>query len=337
MKFTISDIAKMTGLSKSTISAVLNSRPGVNAQTKRRVLEVIERVNYIPNEMARGLSNRNSATIGIIARDVTNPFYAKIFRAVEKVADHHSYSVLLSNTDGDMERESRLLKSLIGKRVDGIILDLNEDNLESILELKKSKIPFVVFGTNGLKLQADCVYANDTKGAFEATEYLIQQGHRKIGYVSGQKNSIYSRHRMDGIKDAFLKHDIAYNGTYMFEEAKNLEDGYQVGQRLLQLQDRPTAVIAYNDLVAAGIIKAFTAAGRSIPQDLSVVGFDDIDMMVFPLTTVSIPVYEMGEQAAMLLFDRIHGNEDKPYASITMDTKLIVRDSVRPLHLQSNP
>lgn len=322
----------MTGLAKSTVSAVINNRPGVSPETKKRVLEIIERVNYIPNQMAQGLSNQSSYTIGMIIRDVTNPFYAKIFRAVEKKAGEFNFSVLLSNTDGDADKELQSMRFMIAKRVDGIILDLSTNSIESLLEVKRSHIPFAAFGAAAGKFEVDCVEADDTAGAFQAVDHLIANGHRNIMFAGGRQDSVYTQRRLAGIKDALLAHGIMIQENSFLYGFENMADGYRAGKQMLERGKLPTALVAYNDLVAIGIIKALAESGLKVPEDLSIIGFDDIDLVTFPLTTVAIPEYEMGTKVAELLFNRMQQKtEAEPVSSIVLETRLVIRDSVKRL------
>ena len=329
VKINISDLARITGFAKSTVSAALNNKPGVNPETRERILKAAEQLNYIPNELARGLSSKTSATIGVIVRDITNPFYARMCRAIEQVAYTHGFSIIISNTDGIPEKEINAIRLMIGKMVSGIIVDISGNDLDLFFELKKSNIPYVLFGTCQGNIDADCVEADDYGGAFKAVEHLISCGHDKIGFVHGGADSIYSQRRLNGIKDAFLKYHIQFNDNYILHKAKKLEDGYQIGKLLTGKKDRPTAVIAYNDLVAIGILKAFGEEGLMVPDYMSIIGFDDIELMTFPLTTVKIPTYEMGVEASELIIKRIKGDKPARSRRIVLNTELIIRKSVK--------
>jgi DNA-binding LacI/PurR family transcriptional regulator len=333
MTINISDLARITGFAKSTVSAAMNNKPGVNSETRDKILKAAEQLNYIPNELARGLSTKTSATIGVIVRDITNPFYARMCRAIEQVAYKYGLTILISNTDGVPENEINAIRLMIGKMVSGIIVDISGNDLDLLFELRKSSIPYVIFGACQSNVDADCIEADDYKGAFKAVEYLISCGHEKIGFIHGGDDSIYSQRRLNGIKDAFLKFHVQFNDNYILHKAKKLEDGYQMGKRLMGMTDRPTAVIAYNDLVAIGLIKSFGEEGLQVPDYMSIIGFDDIELMTFPLTTIRIPEYEMGTEAAELLIQRINGSNAGKYQKIILDTELIIRKSVKCIRL----
>ena len=331
MRLTISDIAKKTGYAKSTVSAALNNKPGVKPKTREEIRRIAAEMNFVPNEFARNLSMRTANTIGIIVRDITNPFYAKICRAVENVASEHAYTTLLLNTDGMREKEQNAIKVMAGQIVSGVIIDISGNDMDLLMELNQLGLPFVVFGTTARELAVDSVEADDYEGAYQAAEYLYSCGHRKIGFVHGGLESVYSQRRLKGIQDALERNGSKLEDKYIFYQAKSIEEGYLVGKKLANTEDLPTAIIAYNDLVAVGIIRALEEKGLQVPEDLSIIGFDDIDLMTFPLTTVRIPEYEMGEKAAELLFNKILGKGGGQPKEVFLNTELVVRKSVKRL------
>lgn len=331
VRLTISDIAKKTGYAKSTVSAALNNKPGVKPKTREEIQRIAAEMNYIPNEFARNLSMQTTNTIGIIVRDITNPFYAKICRAIENTASEHAYTTLILNTDGIREKELNAIRVMSGQMVSGVIIDISGKDTDLLMELNKFGLPFVVFGTTAGELAADSVEADDYNGAYQAAEYLYSCGHRKIGFVHGGMESVYSQRRLRGIRKALEHNGIELEEKYIFYKAKTIQEGYLMGKKLVNFEDLPTAIIAYNDLVAVGMIRALEENGRQVPDDISIIGFDDIELMTFPLTTVQIPEYEMGEKAAELLFDKIMGKASGNPREILLDTELVVRKSVKRL------
>lgn len=330
MSVSIEDIARISGFAKSTVSASLNNKPGVSPETRERILNVALKMKYVPNELARSLSIKSTNTIGVLLRDITNPFYSQMCRAIEQITDERGYSLLLSNTAGNVDKTLRAIRMMRGKMVTGMVVDVTGDNLDVLWELKQSGVPFVLFGTKPGFIDMDSVEADDYTGAMEATEYLFKLGHTKIGFVSGGLDSFYSKRRLQGIKEAFLKNHVLFREDYVIHGAKTLAEGERIGYQLAQMADCPTAIIAYNDLVALGIIKAMHCLGKRVPEELSIIGFDNLDLMTFPLTTVSIPSYDMGQKATELLLKRI----DMPVQQnqeILLPTKLIVRGSVKAL------
>lgn len=331
MRLTISDIAKKTGYAKSTVSAALNNKPGVKPETREEICRIAEEMNYIPNEFARNLSMQTANIIGIIVRDITNPFYAKICRAVENVAARYSYTTLILNTDGIREKELNAIRVMLGQRVSGVIVDISGKDTDLLEELDKFGMPFVVFGTAAGELSVDSVEADDYNGAYQAAEYLYLAGHRKIGFVHGGPESVYSQRRLGGIREALEQRGIRLEEKYIYYKAKTIQEGYLLGKQLAGAQDLPTALIAYNDLTAVGIIRALEESGLHVPEDISIIGFDDIELMTFPLTTVQIPEYEMGENAAALLLERIMEKGSDTRKEVLLKTKLVVRKSVKRL------
>lgn len=329
MRLTIADLAKLTGYAKSTVSAALNDRPGVNPETRAEILRAAREHEFIPNAFAKGLSMKNTATIGIVVRDISNPFYAKMCRAIEQTAGKVGFTTLIANTDGVREKEQEAIRLMISKVVSGVIVDISGNDSELLSELQRWGMPFVIFGAGNLGIQADCVEADDYTAAYQAVEYLIQMGHTRIGFVHGGTDSVYSNRRLNGIRAALEQHGLPLPMNYILHQAKTVEEGRAIGERLLSMSGRPSAVIAYNDLAAVGMIQAIEEAGEHVPDFLSVVGFDGIDLVTFPLTTVSIPMWEMGAEATELLLQNILGKRSGGPKKVVMSCQLREKKSVK--------
>jgi len=330
MRVTIDDIARITGYAKSTVSASLNNKPGVKPETRQRILEAAAEMNYTPNELARSLSNRSTRTIGMLVRDVGHPFFSRLCRAVEKVADERGYSLLLSNSDLSEEKMLRSIRMMKSKIVSGIVavhLEVRDAESPILKELQGCGIPYVLFGDRYETIHADCVEADDYNGAMQAAEYLIEQGHTDIGFAYAGPSSVYGTRRLNGVKEACRRKGIALREEFIFCGAGNMAGGEKLGMKLMNMEHRPTALIAFNDPVAMGVIKSMYAMGKRLPEDLSVIGFDNLEMMPYPLTTVDIPYDTMGKKAAEMLLERIR-NPDEPVQRLFLPTKMIIRDSV---------
>ncbi|GAB2717593.1 LacI family DNA-binding transcriptional regulator [Paenibacillus thermoaerophilus] len=333
MNVTIADLAKMTGLAKSTISGVLNNKSGFSEKTRQKVLKAAEQYGYVPNEIARGLTSKFTKTIGLVIKDITNPFYNQITKGVQEIANAFGYTVFLCSSGEDHEAEINQIEAMVGRRVDGLIIAplLEEVTFDHIYELKRKSLPFALLGKIP-GLDCDWVEFDDYSGGRQAAEHLIENGHTQIGFITGLRTSRASKMRYSAFKDTLVANGLTLNPDYVFHEAQSFMDGVEIGQRVLQMDRRPTALICFDDVIAMGVIKALEQSGLKVPDDLSVIGFDDIDMMLFPLTTVSIPTYEAGKTLARILFERIFDGETREFKQKVFDVKLVTRNSVKRLH-----
>jgi len=326
---TLDDVAKVSGFSKSTVSRVLRNDPNVNPITKEKVEQVAQRLGYIPNIVARSLRSKKTTTIGVVIADICNPFFPSVVRGVEDVAREKGYSIILCNTDEKYEREKEALNTLIQKRVDGLLISPVQKKFDDLLELRRQKIPFVLIGRHFDPLEMDHIVTDDIRGAFMATEYLIKKGHKKILFINGPLYTSCARERMAGYKKALVENNIKLDTKLLKEGALKMEDGYRVIKKVISSKLDFTAVFAFSDLVAFGVIKALKEQGRKMPDDVAVVGYDNIDFgfsLELPLTTVHIPKYELGSEGMKLLHRKINEKINETQ-KIVLDTKLIIRDS----------
>jgi DNA-binding LacI/PurR family transcriptional regulator len=332
MNVTLADIAKATGLAKSTISGALNNKSGFSEKTRQRVLKAAEELGYIPNEIARGLSSKSTGSIGLIIKDITNPFYNHITKGVQEIASEHGYTVFLCSSGEEHHAEIQHIQAMVRKRVDGLIIAplLEEVTFDHFFELKEKDMPFVLLGKVP-GLSCDTYEFDDYDGGRQVTEHLLSMGHTQICFIRGPKTSKAAKMRYSAFIDTLKEHGIEEDERYVFQNANGLVDGMSIGKQIAELSDRPTAVICFDDVIAIGVVKALMEAGLNVPEDLSIIGFDDIELNTFPLTTVSIPTYEAGKALAWTLFDRILKRRVSGFQHITFEQKLIVRSSVRRL------
>ena len=326
VRTTILDICRASGYAKSTVSAALNGGKGVGDKARRKILTIAKEMDYTPNELARSISSKSYNTIGVIIRDITNPFYAKVCRALEEMADRQGYTILICNTDENPQKVGKAIRTMIGRCVAGIVLDVAvlDEFIESFL--RENRVPCVVFGRSCEF--ADSVEADDQTGLDQAVELLLANGHKKIAYIGPGAENMYSVRRYSAIRRRLESKDVQFSEIHCKSIVNNIEAGYEAVINGFSALDC-TAVIAYNDMTAVGIMRAFAEKGLSVPKDISIVGFDDIETIAFPLTTVNIPEYEMGMSAMELLLERIKGR--KEIRHIVLPTKLIVRGSVAPV------
>ena len=295
-------------------------------------------LNYTPNALARSLRQRRTRTLGIIVPDSANPYFAEVARGVEDASFAHDYSVILCNSDSDPEKESLYINVLAEKQVDGICLvaastQTIEEQLEAVPQLQ---IPMILIDRESPDTIVDSVVVKNTDGGIEAVEHLLALGHQRIGCITGLPDLVNSQKRSAGYRQAIRDAGLLIDESLMIEGDFRYESGYDATKRLLSLENPPTAVFACNDLMAIGAISAVVSLGLSVPEDVSIVGFDDILLAVFTnpsLTTVVQPKHEMGVTAAQILLQRLANPEPPPIRHI-LDTHLLVRDSTTAVRRQ---
>ncbi|MBN1999580.1 LacI family DNA-binding transcriptional regulator [candidate division KSB1 bacterium] len=330
MSMTIADIARLAGVSRATVSGVLNNNPTVSAKTKKRIAEIIEQHNFRPNEVARALALQHTALIALVIKDVSNPFYSKISLGVEQVCAEQGYSVIIGNSQQDVAREIDYLGLLERKRVDGmIILPLQAHEDYSLFKnLQKAGYPLVLLAEiPGIK--TDLVRVDDEKGAYNATRHLLKLGRRNVVFVSGPETALASQRRLAGFQKAFEVEGMDFSARNIVAGGWRYQDGYNAGKKMFeQLLFVPDGVLCYNDSVAIGFIRALTEKGFRVPE-IAVIGFDDAGAGAYlptALTTVAQPAIQIGRLAALVLFRRIK-NRTKKIEKIILDTELVVRES----------
>jgi LacI family transcriptional regulator len=337
---TITDVATLAGVSKSTVSAVLNNRDTLSEDTRRRVVRAIAELNYRPSPAARrGFKRNPGRSISLIVKEMLNPYYAEIFTGVQEVAYGRGYLVSVSSSEGDFDVERRLVEQCTEQEMDGLIVApiLNDEtDLSHIFEIKRSKIPFVLLeDVRGIR--ANLVDVDNIHASAEAVRYLIRNGHSRIMHLAGPNYSQHSEERAEGVRRAFSESHLIFDDRLVIPAGDSLEDGYRAGLEFFQevpSERRPTAVTCYNDLVAVGLLRALRELEIAVPEDVSVVGFDDLRMLeYFPmaLTTVHVPKYEMGKRAAELLIQQIESRALPDVEKQHLAATLIVRDSTRTL------
>jgi LacI family transcriptional regulator len=329
-KLKITDIARLTGFSKSTVSAAMNGKPGISKKNRQIVLDAIAKVGYEPNAAARGLVTKRSGSIAMVIGDINIPLFNKAVAAVEAVADRHGYTLLLASTGFDYAKEVNAVNVFMSKQVDGMIVTAME-NVPNHLHLSAVElggVPLAIIGKlNGLNVYT--VEQDDYIGAVQAMQHIVKLGHRRIAHVKGP-NSLSSTHvRIQAYKNVLLENSLSINPSFLLDGGLHQEDGYRAGKALLQMNDRPTAAFCFNDLIAIGVATAYYDAGLRIPGDLSLIGCDALDMLPIPLTSVRFPLYEMAQQAADYVMRRIKGETELTPTVSVFPSELVDRGSVR--------
>lgn len=328
---TIDDIAKEAGVSKATVSRVLNNPEKVAEDTRKRVLSVIQRKNYRPSPLARGLNTRKTGVIGVLVSDITNPFYAVMVRSIEEVCRVHQYHIFLCNTGGRAEEEELYLRSLLEKRVDGIILGATQVDSPIVDILKDVDTPFIFVSRLPRERERyDYVVVDNVLGGYIATRYLISLGHTKIAYLAGRWTTSSNLDRFEGYKKALAEVGIEIREEHIYQGEFTIDGGYREGIRMLSTtSNRPTAVFCANDAMAIGLLEACYEQGVKVPEELSIIGFDDIPLSAFrfiQLTTISQSIAEVGALSGKILLDKIlHPEQRNVLQQIVFPPKLIVR------------
>jgi LacI family transcriptional regulator, repressor for deo operon, udp, cdd, tsx, nupC, and nupG len=324
----IKDVAKLANVSTATVSRVLRNAGNVTEETKRRVLEAIEALNYQPNVLGRYLRRMETETVLVIVPDITNPFFSKVLRGIEAVALERGYQVLLGDTQNDVQLEEQYLNVLPQKQVDGMIF-LTARTRKELMEEMSRQFPIVLACEYLEGTDIPTVSIDNISSARKATEHLIGLGHRRIAHLTGPMDVILSRDRLRGYYQALAQHDIDVDAALVQEGDFSFESGYNVTLKLLALEKPPTAIFAANDAMAIGAIKAVRHRGGRVPDDVAVVGFDDIQMAsIFEpsVTTIAQPMFDIGKQAMKLLLQLIDGEEVERRQFVLPD-RLVIRES----------
>ncbi|MEW5928145.1 MAG: LacI family DNA-binding transcriptional regulator [Gemmatimonadota bacterium] len=336
---TINDVARLAGVSKATVSAVMNDTGTVRDTTRDRVVAVMEHLNYRPAASAvRGAAGRGRS-IALVIKEVDNPYYGEVVAGARAAAQEAGYTLLVTSSEGEYESERRAVELLQAKEVDGLILtpvlDATAD-LSHLFELKRRNFPFVLL-EEIRGVPASLVDVDNVQASRRAVEYLIGLGHTRIAHFAGPAYSTHSQQRVDGVRHACSASHVILPPDHVVPAGAHMEDGYRAGLEYFRGRargDLPTAVTCYNDLVALGLCRALGELGLGVPEDVSVVGFDDIQLLEFlplRLTSVHVPKWEMGHTAAQMLVRHIEAREALPPQKVFVDAGLVARDSTRPL------
>jgi len=330
---TIREVAKIAGVSVTTVSHVLNQTRFVATETEQRVKRAMLETGYRPNMLARSLRRGETRTLGLIVPDSANPFFAEVARKIEELAFNQQYSVILCNSDGNLEKERRYSEVLFNQQVDGIIFVASGDDTQSVSELIHQKMPVVVMDRILDPIMVDTVISDNFLGGYLATKYLLELGHREIAIIRGPSNLTPSAERVTGYIKAMSEYNIDPPKSFFLVGDFHPRSGFEAGLQLLKETQRPTAIFACNDLMAIGVIRAICGQGFQVPDDISVIGYDDIELANYTqpaLTTYSQPITELAKSVLDLLYNRIQQYENPPQ-TIVLTGKIHQRQSVRKL------
>lgn len=334
---TIEDVANHAGVSKSTVSAVINDRDVVKNTTRQRVLDAIEELDYRPRGSARrGFKAPNGRSIGFVIKEANNPYYSEVLVGIQEVAHQHGYLTFVSSSEGQFDTEKQIIKQFSSKDLNGLIITpiLNKDtDLSHIFELKRSNIPFVLLeGVQGI--QANLVDVDNVQASTDAVQHLIELGHEHIVHFAGPEYSKHSNERVEGVRHAFSRSPLIFDDDVVVQAGDSFNEGYETALNYFSNDDRATtAVTCYNDLVALGTMQALRELDLAVPEEVSVIGFDDLNLLNYfpiPLTTIRVPKYEMGRQATELLLEQIQDSGTQSPHHVALDAELVIRSSTGP-------
>jgi LacI family transcriptional regulator len=323
------DVARQAGVSITTVSHVINNSRAVSNGARQRVETAMLELGYKPNTLARSLRRQQTHTIGMIVPDSANPFFAEIARGIEDASFKQNYNVVLCNTEGDLEKQISYTNVLIQNQVAGIVFVAAGVSTELVEDLQRRQVPLVVVDREVPDVAVDTVLTDHYQGGRLATQHLVDLGHRRIACIPAGSELSPSSDRVTGYQDVLRENGLAVDEALIVRGDFQYKSGFEAAQQLLALAEPPTAVFASNDLMAVGCISAATQQGLRVPEDLSVVGFDDVRLASFtnpPLTTIAQPKREIGTLAVEMLLTRIN-DLSAPIRYERLDTELQVRRS----------
>jgi len=305
----IKDVADKAGVAQSTVSRVINNSEKVSEETYSKVKNAIKKLGYKPNVLARSMRTGKTSTIAVLLPDLKNLFFSELIGSIELAAGKRDYRVFICNSNEDSNRERVLMKDLLNRNVDGIILSSvsGSENLEIIQELKQ-KIPLIVVDRKIKGLNINTVAVDDHKGIYNATNYFIEKGHNNIAYVSGPLNKQIHETRLRGYTDALKDSGFQKQNDLIIEENFRATGGSNAVKKILSLNKKVTSIVFSNDMMAIGAIRALKSKGVKIPEEIELMGFDNIPLaqLIFPsLSTVAQPIKEIGLEAVKLLFSKM--------------------------------
>jgi LacI family transcriptional regulator len=329
---TIYDVAREAGVSYTTVSRALSGYEFVKPSTREKVLQAAEKLGYVPNQQARSLAGGRSNLIGVLVPALSNSYISEILRGIDEELAKSNYNLILYTTHRHHGKESTYAAKIMNGAAEGLLLVVPLISTSYLDALRQQDFPYVLIDQSDETEKSLVVSGTNCKGAYEATRYLIELGHRRIGFISGLAGLNSTAERLKGYKAALRDHGIPLRDELIAEGSFRESGGYAAAQKLLTLTETPTAIFAANDLSAFGAIEAVRQRGWRIPEDMSVIGFDDIPQAsnVYPkLTTVHQPLAQMGREAVSLLLERIE-DPTQGMCQAILETQLILRDSCCP-------
>ncbi len=326
----IKDVAKLAHVSPITVSRYINNSGYCSPETRTRVEAAISKLEYVPNRLASGLRSKRSNTLALVLTDITNPFFTTIARGVEDTASQAGYTVIFCNTDKSVSKEQMYVQMLLERRVDGILLVPALSGVNSVSLIKKQGIPIVLLDRRAPDLQTDVVLCDSEVGAYELTRLLLSLGHREIAILNGPRGVSTSEDRFRGYRTALAEGGINPNHRLECFGGFNQTSGFEMTSKVMARASKPTAIFATNNFIAIGVLKALKELGFRVPEDVAVVGFDDLPpaLVTFPFLTVAAqPAYEIGRRATETLLKKFGRPDSDPYKEVVLPAQIVVRRS----------
>jgi LacI family transcriptional regulator len=333
----IEDVARQAGVSTATVSRVISGKPYVSEAVRQRVLETIAKLDYRPSRVARSLRVQRSSIIGLIISDIQNPFFTSVVRAVEDVAQQRGYSVILCNSDEDVEKELTYIELMLAEQVSGMIVSPTASSNEMYRRLVELRVPVVAIDRRVEGVPMDMVVCDNVGAACAVVSHLIENGYRRIGAVLGSPDASTGAERYQGYIEALAGHGLPLLPELVRNGPPRSQNGYALTLELLAQTPLPDAIFTGNNLLTIGALRAIYESNLRIPDDIAVAGFDEMDWMFLvkpALTVVMQPTYEMGRLAAELLLERI-ANPERPPQAVVLQPTIKVRESSRRVREQA--
>lgn len=328
MPVTIKDIARAAGVSHSTVSRALADSPLISTETKERVRRLADEMGYAPSAIGRGLVTRRTGTIGLVVTTIADPFIAEVVQGIEETALSHNYNTILCNSQAEPERELKTVRALHEKRVDAIIVTSSRLGSLYLAHLRELGVPIVLINNQRGGAYTHSVLIDDRCGGELAGKYLLSLGHERIAYIAGPMWAWASNVRLEGLRRALHSRGLDVPPDLVLEGNGRPEGGVAAAQELLRRGLPATAVFCYNDMTAVGVLAALHRAGRRVPEDLSVIGYDDVAIVAHlqpPLTTIAQPKYTLGQRAMEMALALIQGEQD--VHDVVLAPTLVERES----------
>lgn len=331
---TIKDIARIAKVSVGTVSMALNEKPGVNEETRKKILAIAEELNYKPNLYARYLTNQKTNLIGLIVTDITNPFFGNMIDMIQKNLDKHGYDTMLGISRGSVSEEKKIIQKFIDMQVGGVIAVPSHNpmpDLKHYQALLKQNI-FCYFVTSYYpNIDIPCIMTDLSDGAYQLVRYLLDTGHRQIVYITGNLSVPVSSLRVNGYISAYREAGLSYQEDWIIPAEVTLEGGYTATEQILQ-NLKPDAIITVNDFMAMGVLKCLKEHNLKVPEDISVAGYDDLvytSMLETPLTTVHQPLDQICQRVVTTFLEQQSG-QNNTIEKVLLKPHLVIRESSKP-------
>jgi DNA-binding LacI/PurR family transcriptional regulator len=326
---TLRDLAVELGVSIATISKALKNHPDISDSRREQVLELVQKKDYIPNQAAKSLRSNVTKFIGLIITDNSNPYFSKLIRGVEEENATQGFHTLIFNNDEDVDKELEIINECRSINVAGVVLTPAMGNSLGINMLKRYDIPYVLSNRCIARNRDNYVIADDVKAGYLAADYLVKKRHRKLLFINYFPKLSSARERQEGYLKALADNGLKTHSSHIYRDAVNQEDGYRIAKEILRKHKPPLSILCYSDYIATGVLKALLEQNIDIPQEVAVMGIDDIDLFSFSkpaLSTVNIPKSRIGRKSVGLLLQLVN-HEDGIDHRIVFDPFLVARES----------